>query len=408
LPLCGGRVVLGLLFAVSIFGAHASAEAVCGVTTPGVTSGDVKVAVKIDGSSVWRPRDSEVKFSLSAAQGVRLTAATVATCFRWSGNGAPKNEWLLSPSLRVVDATDPSNVVYAARVPNLSASPQNLWRELTRSATGGETVAWGLVPLADFQVYVTGAGASAPIAITQQIGITNEALALAVALVVVAVGWSAVYLCGRMRGVPGSGDPILQVISTKAGYASLSQLQILLWSFVVGAGAIYVIVLSGNLIPLTGGTLVLLGISGGAALLSKLQSAQQSRSVAQGPLPPAPNATTPLMIRGEPESTAVSLAWGQPDGGGVDAYTIQYRAVLNPPANWTTVTTSLLTPGVTIAGLTPGQAYEFQVSGTNAAGAGSAQGTSATTAPPPAAVPAAVAWLNLGAFVGNRTADIGG
>ena len=51
---------------------------------------------------------------------------------------------------------------------------------------------------------------------------------------------------------------------------SLSQFQIVLWMFVIGAATAYVMVLSGNLIPLTEGTLALLGISGLATLGSQL------------------------------------------------------------------------------------------------------------------------------------------
>jgi hypothetical protein len=43
-----------------------------------------------------------------------------------------------------------------------------------------------------------------------------------------------------------------------------------LWMFVIGAATAYVMVLSGNLIPLTEGTLALLGISGLATLGSQL------------------------------------------------------------------------------------------------------------------------------------------
>ena len=67
-------------------------------------------------------------------------------------------------------------------------------------------------------------------------------------------------------------NPILRVITTTKGYASLSQFQIVLWTFVVGSSVIYVMALSGELIKITTGTLVLLGISGTAALSSQLKS----------------------------------------------------------------------------------------------------------------------------------------
>ena len=60
------------------------------------------------------------------------------------------------------------------------------------------------------------------------------------------------------------------MIETRGRRASLSQFQIVLWMFVIGAATAYVMVLSGNLIPLTEGTLALLGISGLATLGSQL------------------------------------------------------------------------------------------------------------------------------------------
>jgi hypothetical protein len=65
-------------------------------------------------------------------------------------------------------------------------------------------------------------------------------------------------------------DPVIRLITTPDGYASLSQLQLVLWTFVVAASAVYVMVLSGELIEVTSGTLVLLGISGAVSVGTKL------------------------------------------------------------------------------------------------------------------------------------------
>jgi hypothetical protein len=54
----------------------------------------------------------------------------------------------------------------------------------------------------------------------------------------------------------------MRLISTREGYASLSQFQIMLWSFLFGAGAVYVMGLSGGLINIPTGALVLLCIAG--------------------------------------------------------------------------------------------------------------------------------------------------
>ena len=109
------------------------------------------------------------------------------------------------------------------------------------------------------------------VAVVLPVGITSVTWSVFVVGVSVLASAYLLYRFARARRVPGR-DPILAVISTRDGYASLSQFQIILWTFVVGAGAVYVMVLSGNLIEITGGTLVLLGIAGAATLLARVPS----------------------------------------------------------------------------------------------------------------------------------------
>jgi hypothetical protein len=72
-------------------------------------------------------------------------------------------------------------------------------------------------------------------------------------------------------------NPLLRIIASGRNYASLSQAQIILWTLVVGASAVYVMALSGDLIEITGGTLVLLGISGTASVAAKWKSASDDQ-----------------------------------------------------------------------------------------------------------------------------------
>src|SRR6185295_6245405 len=86
-------------------------------------------------------------------------------------------------------------------------------------------------------------------------------------------------------------DPFIAVVTTPDGYASLSHFQMVLWTFVVAASAVYVMVLSGELIEVTTGTLVLLGISGAVTVGSTLHdNAQAAKAQADGApaAPPAP------------------------------------------------------------------------------------------------------------------------
>jgi hypothetical protein len=69
---------------------------------------------------------------------------------------------------------------------------------------------------------------------------------------------------------------LLRIIYRPNGRASLSQFQIVLWTLVVAASAVYVMALSGELIEITNGTLVLLGIAGGATLGAKAHGEMQN------------------------------------------------------------------------------------------------------------------------------------
>ena len=92
-------------------------------------------------------------------------------------------------------------------------------------------------------------------------------------------------------------DPVIRIITTPDGYASLSQLQMVLWTFVVAASAVYVMVLSGELIEVTTGTLVLLGISG--AVTVGTQTARQRQSAAlprPAPRPPRKPTWSDLIV----------------------------------------------------------------------------------------------------------------
>jgi hypothetical protein len=211
------------------------------------------------------------------------------------------------------------------------------------------------------------------------------------------IAWTALYQFGKKRGVPGN-NIVLKIISTKAGYASLSQLQIILWSFVIGAGAVYVMTLAGNLIEITQGTLVLLGISGAATVASKLQSHSEDQSAATTP-PAVPGAVTGFDTNGPLGATEARLSWAAPTAGGApETYTVSYRvhAADGAPANnWSVATNTLRRPGFRVVGLTPNTSYDFQIFGKNAAGSGPASGpVSGQTSPPPQGQ-AALAVANL-------------
>jgi len=111
------------------------------------------------------------------------------------------------------------------------------------------------------------------------IGITDPVIAFIFAIVTVALGFVALHIAvgRRLTNYPGilKANWLLRIISTPSGFASLSQLQIILWTFVVAASAVYVMSLSGQLIAITTGMLVLLGIAGAAGLGAKAHNEAQ-------------------------------------------------------------------------------------------------------------------------------------
>jgi hypothetical protein len=144
-----------------------------------------------------------------------------------------------------------------------------------------------MVPLAEVRILAIGARidektkvATPEVAadVTTTIGITYWYWALILAMATAIAGGAFLLVIARRRltseGIK-KANWLLQIISTPSGHASLSQLQILLWTFVVAASAVYVMCLSGQLITVTTGTLVLLGIAGLTGLGAKAHSENQ-------------------------------------------------------------------------------------------------------------------------------------
>ena len=204
---------------------------------------------------------------------------------------------------------------FSIEVPfELPNAPANWFDRVSGSSKIGDSTAIGFVLLAEFRVIAFARDAKRPTADPEliaplEIGVTEEHVAFFAALVMLVIPWGLLYLFGRFRGVPGRHDPILPLISTQAGMASLSQLQILMWTFVIGGSAVYVMILSGNLIPITKGMLVLLGISGGAILGSNLDAKRQAGGTpaAAAKALALPGAIAGLRLNGTPDASDARL-----------------------------------------------------------------------------------------------------
>jgi hypothetical protein len=130
----------------------------------------------------------------------------------------------------------------------------------------------GLVPQADMWITITAAvaGQTTPLNLEEfrTVGITSPVVALIAAIVAVLALVQFLRLF-KPKDLNGT-NIILQLVETRGHHASLSQFQIVLWTLLIGGATVYVIALSGDLIPISQQALVLLGISGAATLGSQL------------------------------------------------------------------------------------------------------------------------------------------
>jgi hypothetical protein len=261
----------------AVTGQNATATENCPKRPPLAEGAPSAVIVQLDPDTLWRPRGSEVRFTISNPGGT-VAVTKVRVCFGWSstdGNFGKDQALIGSPQVRSV-SNDSGAVEYAALVPFLHKIPASDWwpRRIVSQAAYVFTGAF-VVPVADMVVEVTTSAAPGGVVVTAtQVGVTSVAVAWVVVIVVAGLVWVIMNAIARHRHIRGR-NLLLRVISTQDGYASLSQLQIVLWTLVVGLSAIYVMTLSGNLISISEGTLILLGIASGAALAARIPAAKQ-------------------------------------------------------------------------------------------------------------------------------------
>lgn len=285
---------------------------------------------------------------------------------------------------RIEVAKDGSTVTFAAFIPAGLAN-----------APSGQKHIFPFVPAAYVFIHAPGN----PVQI-HEIGITSRTLAAIFTIVaVVCAGWM-MYRFAKYLGVPGPsaaaatgvGGAIasalrgfsvpLRIISSAQGWASLSQFQMMLWTFVIGAGAVYVMSLTGSLIPISPGTLVLLGIAGGAAVLTEVKASQQ-----QQPTAPAP--VLELRTVGPPLDTEILVSWlPSATGATATSYIVQYEHP-GAPNEWRYASSDLRSPGFRIVGLDPNTAYRVRVLARNTAG----NSAEAVVPTPTANVPAVAASI---------------
>jgi hypothetical protein len=218
----------------------------------------------------------------------------VKTCFRWKliqGDPGPFSD---SGGLRVLEQ-QPTKIKLAVPIPEIGNEPARIYGE----KIGSHALLGVFVPQADIRVLIFKPDLDVVFDAWSKTGVTSIWLAVVITLATVGVAFFVLWrVCRRRFPEFGRTNPLLCLITTRGGFASLSQFQIMLWTFLVIASAAYVIALSGDLIPITTGTLVLLGISGTASIIAKAKSESDTAATPR-PLDPAAAAAEAAMAEEE-------------------------------------------------------------------------------------------------------------
>lgn len=394
------RAVVALLSALVALGLALPAVALdCKMAA---TVPSAEFIVTVDPSTAWQPGGGQIRM-LVQSNTQSLKDVAVQACFKWSG--VPIDAFQPAPLVQLVEIAGdiPGKAVYIVSVPDGSIPlvKSNWFGRLF----GGGAVAPGdpdsydaarIVPMADLRIVLSRSGAAVAVA-DRSVGITSVWTAAGITAGTVLVAVCCLVLWARAREVAGT-DPLMRLITTRDGYVSLSQFQIVMWSLLFGAGAVYVMGLSGSLIDIPAGALVLLGISGATIVGAKINDAN-AKAQSPGTPPPStatarPGAVTGLVLANVTDR-GVTLSWTAPAvvaGAEVAAYVVRYaRADF---ADWKVASGALQDTRFRVTGLRPETPYLFDVSASNAAGQGPALQGQATTgkAVPVTRVPA---WSDL-------------
>jgi len=216
----------------------------------------------------WQAKGGEIQFTVNSLTPIP-SDASVLVCFRWKSSEPESNiKFIENRPSRLELSGDGKLLKVTTTVPrDLGPQPSDVAEALP------------LVPLAEVRILAIDNKKKELVAdAITAIGITHPLGALILAIAAVVFGFVILYIAvGRRLEHPGilKANWLLRIISTPSGVASFSQFQILLWTFVVAASAVYVMALSGQLIVITNGMLVLLGIAGAAVVAAKAHNEAQ-------------------------------------------------------------------------------------------------------------------------------------
>jgi len=262
----------------------------CNTVERPASAGGTSIVPEVAGQQKnWQPPGGEISLTVRSFAQIP-SDALVDVCFRWKRSGEHQDNYVVARPTHL-DLTDSGRLLKVTVV-----VPVSLPKAPPRIGGDGEYAGLYLVPLADVRILVLGRNPAGSLVVaadvSHAIGVTNPFWALLLAALTVLAAFAVLSFVGRRRlrraGLDDVG-PVIRIITTPDGYASLSQLQMVLWTFVVAASAVYVMVLAGELIEVTTGTLVLLGISGAVTVGSELHdSAHVAKAIAAAPAAAAP------------------------------------------------------------------------------------------------------------------------
>jgi hypothetical protein len=220
-------------------------------------------------SKNWQPVNGEIDFTTKTFAPLP-NDIQIRACFRWKlaerSISVPLAD---SAANHIIDRQPSTNTLkLAVTVPDIGRNPDR-----TGERRGYYGIPFLLMPQLDVRVLFFDNNLDLVLDAWTVAWVTLVWFGAIMAALTVGVAfWALWWICQRRFTRFGKTNPILCLITGRSGFASLSQFQIMLWTFLVIASAAYVLTLSGTLIPITSGTLVLLGISGGAAIISKAKS----------------------------------------------------------------------------------------------------------------------------------------
>jgi hypothetical protein len=337
----------------------------CNAAPPNPKPSDV--VVKVDPGTAWQPRGGQMRIVVESATQM-LKGIGVTVCFRWSSG--QQAQYLPPAAVQAAEST-PMKAVYRVTVPELKRVESSWFDRVSGKLPTDPTQPTQfdngmIVPVADVKVIV-GTAESTLATTVLEVGVTSVWNAALVTLLCVLAAQGLLYSWAVRRKVPGR-SPWMRMISTRQGYASLSQMQIVLWSFLFGAGATYVMILSGSLIDIPTGALVLLGIAGATTLGSRIQGANaQAAAPSPSDLPAAtaaPAAPQNVTVIASTDHT-VTLQWDPPAAGAAAAvYAVSYAR--QAFADWRESDDCIRQNSHRVARLLPDTGYVFQVTARNA------------------------------------------